>query len=166
MKWFTVKFANCSFFFVLWKTNFPKDFCLKLYFFNFFKFKFNIFNDKITETKHSHLSNGLQLTSQIAQFFVLWKTNLPKIFSLKIVFFLFFLFEFNIFNKKILKTKHPHLQNGSQLISQNVHFRSLQFCLIKILFPFRNSYKIEFVQLISNQNYLFSTYAKVQTQLK
>ena len=47
--------------------------------------------------------------------------------TLKIVFFSMFLFEFNIFNKKIPETKHPHLRNGSQLISQNVHFRSIHF---------------------------------------
>ena len=159
---------NCKLFifFVSCKTVFPKSFCLKLRFFNSFTFEFNIFNDKIPETKHSHLSNGLQITSQTVQFFVSWKTSFPKNFSLKIVFFLFFLFEFNIFNKKIPKTKHPHLQNDLQLISQNVHFHSLQFCLIKILFPLRSSYKTVFVQLISNENNLFSICAKVQTQLK
>ena len=146
--------------------NFPKVFYSNLCFFNFFLFKINKLKDKISEIKHSHLSNGLQITSQTVHFFVSWKTSFPKMFSLKILFFLFFLFEFNIFNKKIPKTKHLHLQNGSQLISQNDHFRSVQFCLIKILFPFRNSYKIVFVQLISNEKNLFFICAKVQTQLK
>ena len=137
-----------------------------MYFFNFFLFEINKLQDKIPETKHSHVSNGLQITSQTVQFFVSWKTNFPKMFLLKIVFFLFFLFEFNVFNKKIPKTKHPHLQNGSQFISKNDHFRSSQFCLMKIIFPFQNSYKIVFVQLISIENDLFSICVKVQTQLK
>ena len=120
-------------------------------------FEFNIFNDKIPETKQSHLSNGLQLTSQIVHFFVSWKTTFPKKFPLKIAFLLSFLFEINIFNNKIPETKRPHQQNGSQLILQNANFLS---------FPCRNSCKIVFFQLISNENNLFSICANVQTELK
>ena len=39
----------------------------KCYFY-FFTFEFNILDDKIPEMKHSHLSNGSQLTSQTAHF--------------------------------------------------------------------------------------------------
>ena len=124
----------------------------------------------IKSQKHSHLSNGLQLTSQTVHFFVSWKKNFRKTFSLKIVLFLFFLFEFNVFNKKIPETKYSHLSNGSPLISQNVHFHSVLFFffffVLKIIFLCQNSSKIVFVQLISNENDLFFNCAKVPTQMK
>ena len=121
----------------------------------------------IKSQKHSHLSNGLQLTSQTVHFFVSWKTIFRKTFSLKIVFFLFFLFEFNVFNKKIPEKKYSHLSNGSQLISQNVQFHSvLFFFLLKIIFLCQNSSKTVFVQLISDENDLFFNCTKVPTQMK
>ena len=150
-------------YFVSWKTNFPKVFCLKLCFINFFTFEFNIFNDKIPKTKYSHLSNGLQLTSQVVHFFVSWRTKFPKMFSLKILIVHFFLFKFNIFSNKIPERKHSRLRNGLQLISKNAHFPSVEFCLIKFLFPFQKFCKIVFVQLISNQNDLFFNCTSLNT---
>ena len=115
------------FFFVLWKTNFPANFFLKLCFFTLFTFDFNIFNDKIPKKKHFHLSNGSPLTLQTAHFFVSWKTNFPANFFLKLCFFTFFTFDFNIFSNKIPKKKHSHLSNGSRLTLQTVHFYSLAY---------------------------------------
>ena len=48
--------------FCFMENNRSQFFFIKLCFFNFCPFDFNVFNDKITETKHSHLSNGSQLT--------------------------------------------------------------------------------------------------------
>lgn len=80
--------------------------------------------------------------------------------------FHFFLFERNIFNGKTPETKHSYLWNGSQLASLTAHLSSRNFCLMKTLFPFQNYCKIVFVQLISNQNDMFSICTKVQIQLK
>ena len=106
-------------------------------FFHFFTFEFNIFNDEILETKHLHLPNGLQLTSQTFLFFVLWKIDFPKLFFFKIVFFIFFLVEYRIFKRKMLEINHSRFRKGSELISQNAHFPSVQFCMMKILLPFQ-----------------------------
>ena len=93
-------------FFVSWKTNFSKGFCLKLCFFNFFTFEFNIFTNKTQEAKHWHLSNGLRLKSQTVHFLFHEKQTALECFRM---FFLFILFEFNILINKISETKHSHL---------------------------------------------------------
>lgn len=80
--------------------------------------------------------------------------------------FLVFLFEFNVLSNKIPETKHSHLRNGSQLISQNADFCSVHLCLIKIIFWCPNSCKIMLVQLIFNQSDLFSICNKGSNTIK
>ena len=65
------------------------------------------------------------------------------------VFFFCSMFDCNVSHMEIPPQKyspsHLHLRNGSQLTSQNAKFSSsLNFRLIKILFPFRNPWKIVF----------------------
>ena len=160
------------YFFFSWKTHFPKMFSLKIVFFLFFLFEFNILINKIPETKHSHLWNSSQLTLQTVHFyspahfiFVWWKLYFPFKIVAKLSFFNFFTFEFNIFNDNIPEMKHSHLSNNSQ-ISQNDHFCSFNFCLMKIIFPCQNSWKTMFVLLISNENDLFFTCNKSSNTIK
>ena len=104
--------------------------------------------------KHSYLSTGLQLTSQLFTFFVSGKTNFPKMFSLKNVFLFLLLFDFNVFNI----AKCPLLL-GSILFDKNsipvlkflqncvgsVDFQSKQF--VFHLHKCSNTIKISFVEM-------------------
>ena len=62
--------------------------------------------------------------------------------------------------------KHSNLSNDSQLISQNDHFCSFNFCLMKIIFPCQNSRKTVFVHLISNESDLLFTCNKSSNTIK
>ena len=158
VKWFMV-IANRKLliFFVLWKTTLATNIFLKLCFFNFFIFEINIFSNRITKTKHSHLSNGSQLTSQTDHcyssahiIFVWWIICLPFKILAKLFFLTFFTFEFNIFSNKIPKEETfafvkmftTNIVNCLLLLARSRHF-----CLMKNLFPLENSCKIVFLHL-------------------
>ena len=98
-----LKLETVHFLFVLWKTNFPNFFSLKAVFSTFSCLNL-ILNDKISETKDSHLWNDSQLTSKTGHFrphfiSVWWKSyfhfkilvklSLFNLFPIKTICFLF-----------------------------------------------------------------------------
>ena len=91
--------------------------------------------------------------------FVSSETFFPKFFLLKTVLFHFSMFEYSIFNNKNPRTKHSHLQNGSQLISRTVHFYSpSHFCFVwwKLYFPFNILAKLCFFNFFTLEFNVFN----------
>ena len=91
--------------------------------------KIMLYHTSLSGCTISHVKIVCRLPTTFVQWlkllrFVLWKTDFPNFFLLKVVFSHFFRFKCYVFNNKIPGTKHSHLWNAAKLSSQNTHLFS------------------------------------------